>query len=333
MRTIFARKILRLYAAKIGAGNVIKKRFYDVSYKKHILTSGTVLSGFEKDFEVAAQGRKDMVIMGMRVGTDGAQRRVLTFQDISGSPVGTVSVSKSGSSKKKKKKNLNYNYREISGRILRAKKSVTAGQVVVSARSRVAILRRKAGTGDYNERELAAAIIHAERMLRVAKKKLKHLKEEEKAERHEIAMETDELEEEVYDGIDEMDEISDMEGLGESGGMSEEELRQLIAEMERQMQEAMEDMGGLEELSEDMMGGGAISPEELELWKKKHRAAELREITEADMKYLKAMFERFSQEQQDMACSVILELSSAPEPVAMCEAPVAAEGGGVDVSV
>ncbi len=27
MRTIFARKILRLHAAKIGAGNVIKKRF------------------------------------------------------------------------------------------------------------------------------------------------------------------------------------------------------------------------------------------------------------------------------------------------------------------
>jgi len=27
MRTIFARKILRLHAAKIGAGNVIKKKF------------------------------------------------------------------------------------------------------------------------------------------------------------------------------------------------------------------------------------------------------------------------------------------------------------------
>ncbi len=41
MHTIFARNILRLHAAKIGAGNVIKEKIYDVSY---ILTKRNMCS-------------------------------------------------------------------------------------------------------------------------------------------------------------------------------------------------------------------------------------------------------------------------------------------------
>ncbi len=284
-----------------------------------------------KGFQKAGQGRKDLGDnMGMMVKTTGSTRRVLTFQDISGSPVGTVSFSRTGSKNNKKKKRVNYNYREISGMILRAKKSVSAGQVVVSARSRVALLRRKSGTGDYNERELAAAIIHAEKMVRVAKKKLKHLKEEERAARGQIASEQEELEEKCCDGMD----LADMEDFqSESSELSEEELRKLIQEMERQMQELLEESGGLEELS-DVFFGGDMRPEELELWKKKHRAEEMKDIVDADMKYLKAMFERICEEQQEMATSAILELGNAvtcaPMPV---EIAIPVEGGSVDVTL
>ena len=47
----------------------------------------------------------------------------------------------------------------------------------------VAMLRRRYGCGEYNDRELEIAIVHAEKMVRIAKKKLKNLRMEELARR------------------------------------------------------------------------------------------------------------------------------------------------------
>ena len=83
-----------------------------------------------------------------------------------------------------------------------------------------------------------------------------------------------------------------------------------------------------------------MSEEELKLMKKKHRCDEMRQIVEADMKYLKAMFQRMMQEQQETTNAAVLELTSAavnaPAPVSLAAggaAVSAAEGGGVDASV
>ncbi len=85
--------------------------------------------------------------------------------------------------KTKKKKNLKYNAREISGQLLRAAKSVSAGQVLIRAKGKVAQLQRCAATGDYDERAVSAALNHAKRMVKTAKMKVKHLKSEEKIEK------------------------------------------------------------------------------------------------------------------------------------------------------
>ncbi len=85
--------------------------------------------------------------------------------------------------------------------------------------------------------------------------------------------------------------------------------------------------------------GITMSEEELKQVKKKHRCDEMRQIVEADMKYLKAMFQRMMQEQQETTNAAILEISSAvatnaPAGVSLAAAaPAVAEGSTVDASV
>ena len=111
--------------------------------------------------------------MGMMVGTASVVTRTNSYGNKSSRSTGGV---KTQAAKKKKYKRLNYNYREVSGRIIRAKTSVSSTQVVTLARTRVAMLRRRRNCGEYNDRDLDIAIIHAEKMVRIAKKKLKNLK-------------------------------------------------------------------------------------------------------------------------------------------------------------
>lgn len=78
-----------------------------------------------------------------------------------------------------KLKKLRYNYKSISTQILRSKTSTIAKQVVSRARREVIRLKRQRLSREYNDGELKAAIVHAQAMLRVAKKKARHLQEEE----------------------------------------------------------------------------------------------------------------------------------------------------------
>ena len=83
----------------------------------------------------------------------------------------------------------------------------------------------------------------------------------------------------------------------------------------------------------------AETEEDLEKIKKKHRSDELREIMEADMKYLKAMINKLERERQELstqnfsAPSVTLEISGVQMPVQTMEAPVTPEGEVIDVSL
>ena len=85
-----------------------------------------------------------------------------------------------------------------------------------------------------------------------------------------------------------------------------------------------------------------MDPEDLDQLKKKHRSEELREIMEADMKYLKALFNRLAREKEegpggqdygsnDYASGVSLEIGGLDIPVATVEAPVLIEGSNFDV--
>ncbi len=68
----------------------------------------------------------------------------------------------------------------------------------------------------------------------------------------------------------------------------------------QQASRAMEDALQMDELSEELAGAvDEMEPADLEQLKKKHRADELREIMEADMKYLKALFDRLAKEQRE----------------------------------
>lgn len=264
--------------------------------------------------------------MGMAIGfgNPGKARRI-TLKNPDGSTAVTISIN---TASKKKLKKLNYNFKEISGQILRAKTCMSAKQVAVRARSKAAILRRQMKCGEYDDTELEHAIQHADQMVRIAKKRMKHLQEEERAGKNsgETVCEA------------EMEEKTETVSLSDIKEDSEK-IRELIREMQ-DMLEQLDDPEELEGLSgittyEDM------DPADLELMKKKHRADELREIAEADMRYLKAVFSRLEKERREASGSgsgshttgngVSLEISGMEIPVTPAEQPVPAEGGCIDM--
>ena len=263
--------------------------------------------------------------MGIGIGFGNPDKaRRITLKNPDGSTATTISFH---SPSKKKLKKLNYNFKEISGQILRAKTCMSAKQVAVRARSKAAILRRQLKCGVYDDMELEHAILHADQMVRIAKKRMKHLQEEERAGKNSSETVCEAEMEEKTETIS----LSDME-------QDSEKIRELI----REMQDMLEQLDFPEEL-EELSGITAyedMDPADLELMKKKHRADELREIAEADMRYLKAFFSRLEKERREASGSgsnynngngVSLEISGMEIPVAPMEQPVLAEGGCIDM--
>ena len=80
-----------------------------------------------------------------------------------------------------KLKKLKYHYKDISSKIMRSKTSAMARQVVSQAKREVLRLKREKQSGKYDSEEIDAAIVHAKAMERIARKKVKHLEEEELA--------------------------------------------------------------------------------------------------------------------------------------------------------
>ncbi|MCM1212851.1 MAG: hypothetical protein NC318_14795 [Blautia sp.] len=263
--------------------------------------------------------------MGMRVGTVNSNRTLITLKNKDGTTMGTISISKAT---KKKKKKLSYNFKRVSTQILAAKTSSNAGKAVRQARGQLVLLLMKQKSGDYDEKAVRDAITHAREMERTAKKRKKHMEEEERAEQSGSCFVEDEA------------EVSEQEEQEESQE-SAKELEELEKELEQLLKESAEDMN---DLAEELVSASweDMDPEALENLKKKHRAEELRDIMEADMKYLKALFDRLAKEKQANASQsvaanaesgVSLQLAGVEMPVEATEAPVSAEGGAIDVSV
>ncbi|MCM1187898.1 MAG: hypothetical protein NC541_01200 [bacterium] len=267
--------------------------------------------------------------MSMRIGAYGNQSvKRYEIKRADGTVAGNITVSTS--KQKKKKKKVQYNFKEISGRILKAKTSGMARQTLVSARQKVVSLRRMwiVRSGVYDDQELYHAIVHAEAIARVAKKRLKHLQEEERADKEggPCEAEQEEKTKEIF--------TEDMFG-GELPEMDPEELQELIQECQELLQEAMEELerleNGMGDLAEELMYSDTedMDPADLEQLKKKHRADEMREIMLADMRYLKVMFDKLAKEKQS-AGSGIGEGSAENSGA---ESSVSLELGGVDIPI
>ena len=277
--------------------------------------------------------------MGM-MGIGNSKTRTITLKRTDGTVVGTMSVSGSGTKKKLKK--LQYDSGDIKGRVIRTKTSLGAKSVVASARAKVAMLYRKRASGEYAEDETRHAIAHAESLVRVAKKKARHLEQEEKLKRREKTQQMEEfldLEGEEH-SAEEVAERSE-----EAARLSEEQLQKLMQEM----QELMKELERAQELQEvaEAVEEGEMEPEDLELLKKKHRASEMREIVEADLRYLKALFDKLAKEKQEIAGGgiegaggngfaggiggVSLELGGEQIDVSAAELVEMSQGGSVDI--
>ena len=86
-----------------------------------------------------------------------------------------------GKSKKQRHKEKNWiiTIRKVSNQLLRAKKPQGAANALTKAKSRLATLQRYAATGEYDSKEISAAVAHARRMVECAQLKVRHLKQEE----------------------------------------------------------------------------------------------------------------------------------------------------------
>jgi hypothetical protein len=264
-----------------------------------------------------------MEIQGINNRNSNVRRTVL--KDLQGNAVGTITVTKAA---KKSQKRLTYNYKKVSAQILRAKTANSAGKAVTQARAQVAQLRKKLRTGEYDDKELENALIHAERIARAAKKKENHLEEEERMKPEDGVCEasSEDVEEKSQDAF--MD-ISDVKNSDEYRQLMKK-LQETMKKLDDAMAESLET--GLDEFSEDI-DPGDIDPEDFAMLKKKHRLDELREITEADLNYLKSRFQSMESEKENRASGVTLELMGNDIPVEPVTAPVEAAGGDIDMQV
>lgn len=210
-----------------------------------------------------------------------------------------------------KLKKLKYHYKDISSKIMRSKTSAMARQVVSQAKREVLRLKREKQSGKYDSEEIDAAIVHAKAMERIARKKVKHLEEEELAKAcgglcadSQISDElTEEEQEKDRTSIDELkrEELQQEELLKEEMiepitipemNISDTEAfsQELFDEMSEELQNLMSELG-LDELSDSLLASKRdMDPADLKEMKIKHRNREMKEIVKADNEYLKAYF-------------------------------------------
>lgn len=283
--------------------------------------------------------RMRMAEMNAAQSTLPQAKREVVFDAASGTTFDAQRMSRSAASVQKKMKKLQYNFKLISSQIMRAKTSSSASQAVSSAKRVTAQLRRKRKSGEYDDEELEAAITHALAMERVAKKHVKYLQQEERAERGsktdveelpEDGQKTTDGEDRKITAGDEVfaDEELQMSGEGQLKGQADElpeafeEIRQELAEsleeipeeLTEEMEQLMQEYGDMmnetmEQLDEEFLDTASdmdtdMTAEDIKELKRKHRVKEMQEIAKADAKYLKVIFEKYASDRQQAASGV-----------------------------
>ena len=212
------------------------------------------------------------------------------------------------------KKKFKYSFKKISSKIISSRTSTAAREAVAQAKREIQKLKAAKRTGKYDEEELEAALDHAKSMERIARKKARHLEEEEMAERCSSGPEregapaaasgdqTDDRDP-VKEEIDSLrDELGEIEEKADSEEYTESE--EVTCEMIGQITDSMEEMlDAIEELN-DLMNELAstpvdMDPEDIDAMKVKHRNKEMKEITKADAEYLKALFDHYEKEKAE----------------------------------
>jgi hypothetical protein len=169
-------------------------------------------------------------------------------------------------------------------------------QVSNSIRAKIGLLKKQLKNGDTDEEEVLRAILHAEMVMRACNKKKKNLKMEEAAERNIKAEEEMPVEpEETPDEAESEEEIKELEQAEFEALMEKLELS--ADEMMEMAKETVELDEELDEMAEAL--SGSMTPEDLEQLKVKHRSDEARDILKADLKYLKALFDRLQSEKEN----------------------------------
>lgn len=168
----------------------------------------------------------------------------------------------SGKASSRPQKRLNYNSRDISGQLVRAKKSQSAAVITARAKSKLASLQRSAASGQYNKREVANAIAHARRMVRCAQQKTRNLREEEQEQR------AHEREKAARDQ------------------QRRNEAKRRVAQKEKKIESKIA-AKEIQEQSRDKRRRNEIMKKRL-----MHRSQERAKMNEADMKYIKGQMEQ-----------------------------------------
>ncbi len=209
------------------------------------------------------------------------------------------------------KQKLKYSFKRISSKIVSSKTSTAAREVVSQAKREIQRIKAARRTGKYDEEEIAAALDHAKAMERIARKKVRHLEEEEMAKRCSsdpekegtVSVDTDAPKDDrdpVKEEIDSLrDELSEMDGKAareefvESGHVTNE----MIGEITDTMEEMLSSIEELSDLMDELLENPVdMDQEDIDAMIIKHRNKEMKEITKADGEYLKATFEQIESE-------------------------------------
>ncbi len=297
------------------------------------------MNSSQRKVEVSVMGSGLCVGSVNRVKNSNVTKIELKNKD--GSSAGTLTIHHAKA--KKKTKRLNYSFKKLSNQIMRSKSSMNAKQLTTKTKFQIVDLRLKLASGDYNYTEIHNALKHAERIARVAKKKMKHLQEEEFYEKTNGKQTAQEQMEQLEEQSEEFNQI-------DTAGMSQEEMERLMQQIQEEMrkiEEELEEAMSSQDLMDDFLQGFSqeMTPKDLEALKKRHRAEEMRDIMEADLEYLKAYFDKLSKEKEEGSSGstdsnsdsfgnitgVSLELNGMEIPVEAADVPVQVEGANVDV--
>ena len=235
-------------------------------------------------------------------------------------------------------KKLKYSFKNISGKLIRSKTSVAARQVAGEAKREVLRLKQQKQSGKYDNEEIEAAINHAKAMERVAKKKVRHLEEEELAKACGACL--DRLEEYQKDLEDEWEEQDVLEPENNvtafKAGIEEPASENLTGEMMDELTESMTDMlseMGLDELLDIFSSVKQdMDPTDLKLMKIKHRTKELKEIAKADAEYLNAIFEHLEKQKSGPSAPLENAVSTGNSALTPNAVSVAAPAMAVGIS-
>lgn len=260
-------------------------------------------------------------------------------------------------------KKLKYQFKNLSTKILRSKTSLAAKQVAGQARREVLRLKSKKQSGDYDSEEIQAAIDHAKAMERVARKKARHLEEEEMAkctggpcagskidaeeekdlpqnaiDKNETVRENSESEisYEIPDEQVMTDPDLAMLQMYANCGTALDSLNEVLSSLNEfsdeildQFSESMKDLFsemGMDELSDSMMSVQKdMDPADLKMMKIRHRNKEMKDIVKADAEYLKAVFDRL----EKMKSSGVVPMNNGSLSFGASDTMSAAEVAGV----